>query len=63
VAFTGRINQRDRDAKRFTQSDLAHCISDQTGITDKYKRLVPAVLHLALFEIAFGAPELSSGPT
>ncbi len=41
VAFTGRINQRERDAKRFTQSDLAHCISEQTGITDTYNDWFP----------------------
>ena len=41
VAFTGRINRRDLEAKRFTQSDLAHCISDQTGITDKYNDWFP----------------------
>ena len=41
VAFTGRINRRDLEAKRFTQSDLAHCISEQTGITDKYNDWFP----------------------
>ena len=41
VAFTGRINRRDLEAKRFTQSDLAHCISDQTGMTDKYNDWFP----------------------
>jgi len=41
VAFTGRINRRDLEAKRFTQSDLAHCISDQTGITDTYNDWFP----------------------
>jgi len=41
VAFTGRINRRDLMAKRFTQSDLAHCISDQTGITDTYNDWFP----------------------
>jgi hypothetical protein len=41
VAFTGRINRRDLEAKRFTQSDLAHCISDQTGITDSYDDWFP----------------------
>jgi uncharacterized radical SAM superfamily Fe-S cluster-containing enzyme len=41
VAFTGRINRRDLMAKRFTQSDLAHCISEQTGITDTYNDWFP----------------------
>ena len=41
VAFTGRINRRDLMAKRFTQSDLAHCISEQTGITDAYNDWFP----------------------
>jgi tetraether lipid synthase len=41
VAFTGRINRRDLEAKRFTQSDLAHCIADQTGLTDKYNDWFP----------------------
>jgi len=41
VAFTGRINRRELEAKRFTQSDLAHCISDQTGMMDKYNDWFP----------------------
>ena len=41
VAFTGRINRRDLEAKRFTQSDLAHCLSDQTGMMDKYNDWFP----------------------
>jgi hypothetical protein len=41
VAFTGRINRRDLMAKRFTQSDLAHCIAEQTGITDTYNDWFP----------------------
>jgi uncharacterized radical SAM superfamily Fe-S cluster-containing enzyme len=41
VAFCGRINRRDLEAKRFTQSDLAHCVADQTGITDKYNDWMP----------------------
>ena len=41
VAFTGRINRHDLEAKRFTQSDLAHCISEQTGLTDVYKDWMP----------------------
>ena len=41
VAFTGRINRRDLEDKRFTQSDMAHCIADQTGITDTYNDWFP----------------------
>ena len=41
VAFCGRINRRDLEAKRFTQSDLAHCVADQTGLTDKYHDWFP----------------------
>jgi uncharacterized radical SAM superfamily Fe-S cluster-containing enzyme len=41
VCFTGRINKRELEAKRFTQSDLAHCVADQTGLTDKYHDWFP----------------------
>jgi uncharacterized radical SAM superfamily Fe-S cluster-containing enzyme len=41
VCFTGRINKRELEAKRFTQSDLAHCVADQTGLTDKYNDWFP----------------------
>ncbi len=41
VAFTGRISRRELEAKRYTQSDLAHAVSDQTGITDTYKDFFP----------------------
>ncbi len=34
VAFTGRIAKHELLAKRFTLSDLARCVSEQTGITD-----------------------------
>ncbi|MGA2903213.1 MAG: tetraether lipid synthase Tes [Candidatus Korobacteraceae bacterium] len=33
VAFTGRIAKHELLAKRFTLSDLARCVSEQTGIT------------------------------
>ncbi len=32
VSFTGRINRHELMSKRFTQSDVAHCIWEQTGI-------------------------------
>ena len=41
VCFTGRINRRELEAKRFTQSDLAHAVADQTGLTDKYEDWFP----------------------
>ncbi len=41
VAFTGRINRRELEQKRFTLADLAHAVSDQTGITDKYHDWFP----------------------
>lgn len=41
VAFTGRINKNELLEKRFTQADLAHCVSDQTGLTDKYNDWFP----------------------
>ena len=41
VAFTGRINRRELEKRRFTQSDLAHCVADQTGLTDKYDDWFP----------------------
>ena len=41
VAFTGRINRRQLEAQRFTQSDLAHCVAEQTGLTDTYNDWFP----------------------
>jgi len=41
VCFTGRINRRELESKRFTQSDLAHAVADQTGLTDKYDDWFP----------------------
>jgi uncharacterized radical SAM superfamily Fe-S cluster-containing enzyme len=41
VCFTGRINRRELEAKRYTQSDLAHDVADQTGLTDKYHDWFP----------------------
>ena len=34
VAFTGRIDTAERLRQRYTLTDLAHGVSDQTGITD-----------------------------
>lgn len=41
VAFTGRINRRELEAKRYTLSDLAHDVARQTGITDTYRDWFP----------------------
>ncbi len=41
VAFTGRISTREREAKRFTLSDLARCIEEQTGAADRYEDWFP----------------------
>jgi uncharacterized radical SAM superfamily Fe-S cluster-containing enzyme len=41
VAFTGRINRHDLAAKRFTLADVAHAVSEQTGITDAYHDWFP----------------------
>ncbi len=41
VAFTGRIARHELEAKRFTQSDLAHAVASQTGITDAYHDWFP----------------------
>jgi uncharacterized radical SAM superfamily Fe-S cluster-containing enzyme len=41
VAFTGRINRRELEQKRFTLADLAHSVSDQTGFTDTYNDWFP----------------------
>ena len=41
VSFTGRISRRELEQKRFTQSDLAHPVADQTGICDPYEDWFP----------------------
>ena len=47
VAFTGRINRKELEEKRFTLADLAHSVSDQTGITE---------VHRDYFPLSFVAP-------
>ena len=44
VAFCGRISKAELEEKRFTQSDFAHAVIEQTGICDPIERLVPAVV-------------------
>jgi hypothetical protein len=41
VAFTGRISRKELAAKRFTQSDFARCVAEQTGLTDDYEDWFP----------------------
>lgn len=41
VAFTGRIARAELEAKRFTLSDFAHAMQEQTGITDTYRDWFP----------------------
>ncbi|MDK1030424.1 MAG: radical SAM protein [Planctomycetia bacterium] len=41
VSFTGRIERSERLRQRFTLSDLAHAVADQTGISDPYEDWYP----------------------
>lgn len=41
VAFTGRIARKELEAKRFTLSDFAHAVYEQTGLCDPYKDWFP----------------------
>jgi len=41
VAFTGRIARHELEAKRFTLSDLAFAVQQQTGIADPYQDWFP----------------------
>jgi len=41
VAFTGRIARHELEAKRFTLSDFAHAVHQQTGIADPYQDWFP----------------------
>jgi len=41
VAFTGRIARHDLEAKRFTLSDFAHAVKEQTGICEPYEDWFP----------------------
>jgi uncharacterized radical SAM superfamily Fe-S cluster-containing enzyme len=41
VAFTGRIARHELEAKRFTLSDFAHAVQEQTGIADPYQDWFP----------------------
>ncbi len=41
VAFTGRIARHELEQKRFTLSDFAHAVKEQTGIADPYEDWFP----------------------
>ncbi len=41
VTFTGRISYKERQQKRFTLTDLARCIEEQTGIANRYEDWYP----------------------
>ncbi len=41
VTFTGRINRRDLERKRYTMADLVHAVEEQTGLTDAYHDWFP----------------------
>jgi hypothetical protein len=67
VCFTGRINRRELEAKRYTQSDLAHDVADQTGLTDKYDDWFPLSCTSPFSKLLsglqnFNRPNLTSHP-
>ncbi len=67
VAFTGRINRRELEQKRFTLADLAKCVSDQTGITDAYNDFFPLACVTPFSKLTaalrgVGVPTISSHP-
>ena len=41
VTFTGRIAKREREAKRFTMTDVARCVEEQTGLANRYEDWFP----------------------
>ncbi|MFI5176728.1 MAG: tetraether lipid synthase Tes [Terriglobia bacterium] len=41
VTFTGRIAKREREAKRFTMTDVARCVEEQTGLAERYEDWFP----------------------
>jgi hypothetical protein len=41
VCFTGRIARKEREAKRFTQADVARAVQEQTGLCDMYEDWFP----------------------
>ncbi len=41
VTFTGRISRKEREAKRFTQSDVARAVEEQTGLAKAQEDFFP----------------------
>ncbi|HSB17292.1 MAG TPA: radical SAM protein [Bryobacteraceae bacterium] len=41
VSFCGRISKAELEEKRFTQSDFAHAVREQTGLADPYNDWFP----------------------
>ncbi|MDD5542425.1 MAG: radical SAM protein [Acidobacteriia bacterium] len=41
VSFTGRIARREREQKRFTMTDVARCLEEQTGLANRYEDWFP----------------------
>jgi len=41
VSFCGRISRHELEQKRYTMSDLAHSVHEQTGICDQYEDWFP----------------------
>ena len=62
VAFTGRINRKELEEKRFTLADLAHSVSDQTGITEARRDFFP-LSFVAPFSRLIGALRGEEVPT
>ena len=67
VAFTGRINRRELEQKRFTLADLARCVSEQTGITDAQQDFFPLACVTPFSKLTatlrgVGVPTISSHP-
>ncbi|HYE24012.1 MAG TPA: radical SAM protein [Clostridia bacterium] len=67
VAFTGRISRHELEEKRFTQADLAHGLSEQTGMFDKYDDWFPLSFVTPFSKLIAaieqrGVPTISSHP-
>ena len=67
VAFTGRINRRSLEEKRFTLADLAKAVSEQTRITDAQKDFFPLACVTPFSKLTaalrgVGVPTISSHP-
>jgi uncharacterized radical SAM superfamily Fe-S cluster-containing enzyme len=64
VAFTGRLNYKERLARRYTMADLARGIQEQTGLIDMYRDWHPFCFvdpFARLVEALEGQPNLVLG--